>query len=76
MFESECAGWKSRLHIEEGGGMSSYLGAFHFGCGAAASWRWNLLFGAAAFLSGPCVAFNCTGHFSRPIVVGATHHAV
>ncbi len=76
MFESESAGWKSRLHIEDGVGMSSYLGAFHFGCGAAACGRWNLLFVGAAFLSGPGGSFKSTVHFSRPIVVGARHHEV
>jgi hypothetical protein len=63
MFESECAGWKSRLHIEDGVGMNSYLGAFHFGRGAAANGWWHVVFGRAAFLSGPGELFNSIGLF-------------
>jgi len=76
MFESECPGWKSRLHIEDGVGMYSYLGGFHFGGGAAASGRWNLLLGRAAFLSGSGDSFNSTGSFFVAYRGGATSHEV
>ena len=76
MIESECPGWKSRLHIEDGVGMYSYLGGFHFGRGAAASGRWNLLFGRAAFLSGPGESFNSTGSFFVAYRGGAARHEI
>ena len=72
MVESVCPGWKSRLHIEDGVGINSYLGAFPFVRGAAASGLWNVVFGRAAFFPGPGAAksFNSTDQFLRFIVVG------
>ena len=72
MLESECPSGKYRLHIEDGVGMNSYLGACPFVRGVSVSGLWNVVFRRAAFFPGPggAKSLNSTDQFLQLIVVG------